>query len=203
MKPKSQEQEYQRSMKEKIASFISVAGHPLLTIPVFVVIALFSHEEASKAFMHSSLIVIGVFLPVIIKMYLNSKNGRYTNFDVSDRAQRQSWYYLPIILLLILTIILFVTDQPRALCLSVLFALVLLTASQLINYYIKSSLHVAFHIFLSFLIIPLDTTTGLILLVFTIFIAWARLTLKRHTLKEIISGTVLGLIVGIISLYYI
>jgi hypothetical protein len=190
-------------MKTKIASFISIIGHPLLTIPIFTIIVFFTNEEFQRALLHSSLILVGIFLPLTVKMYLNSKSGTYTNFDVSNKTQRQSWYIFAILLLLTVTIILFVTDQPRTLRLSVLFSLILLMTSQIMNYIIKSSLHVSFNIFLSFLIIPVNLITGLLFLVFTILIAWARLTLKRHTFKEIITGCIIGLTVGILFLFCI
>jgi membrane-associated phospholipid phosphatase len=190
-------------MKTKLASFISVIGHPLLTLSVFAIIALFNYEKFQMALLHSSLIVAGIFLPLTLKMYLNSRNGTYTNFDVSNKTQRQSWYIFAIAVLLIVTIILFVTDQPRTLRLSVLFSLILLGTSQIMNYLIKSSLHVSFNIFLSFLIVPMNLIAGLFFLAFTILIAWARLTLKRHTIREIITGAFIGIIIGTVSLFYI
>src|SRR5260221_9307112 len=114
------------SRKIKFAEFISVIGHPLLTLSIFAITALFTYEEFYGALLNSSLIVAGIILPLTLKMHLNSKNGTYTNFDVSDKTQRQSWYGFAILVLLIVTIILFVTDQPRRLSLSVLFSLILL-----------------------------------------------------------------------------
>ena len=190
-------------MKRKIASYISVIGHPLLTIPIFSIIVFFTYEEFQRALLHTSLILVGIFLPLIVKMYLNYKNGTYTNFDVSDKTQRQSWYIFATLLLLTVTIVLFVTDQTRTFRLSVLFSLMLLVTSQIMNYIIKSSLHVSFNIFLSFLIRPMNLIIGLLFLVFTILIAWARLTLKRHTFKEIIAGSIIGLTIGISFLFFI
>lgn len=190
-------------MKTKFASFISVIGHPLLTLSLFAIIASFTYEEFLQALLHSSLIVAGISLPLTLKMYLNSKKGTYTNFDVSNKKQRQSWYIFAILVLLIVTIILFVTDQPRTMRMAVLFSLILLVTSQIINYFIKSSLHVSLNILLSFLIIPMNLILGLLFMFFTILIASARLTLGRHTVKEIIAGTIIGLTVGIFSLFYI
>jgi len=136
-------------------------------------------------------------------MYLGVKNGNYTNFDVSNKKQRQSWYVFAILVLFIITIALFITDQPQTLSLSVLFSLILLITSKLMNYYIKSSLHVSFNIFLSFLIMPMSLLAGILFLVFTILIAWARLSLKRHTVKEIIAGSTIGLTIGSLTLYFI
>jgi membrane-associated phospholipid phosphatase len=190
-------------MKTKIAFYISVIGHPLLTIPIFTIIALFTYEKFQNALLHAALILVCFFLPVTLTMYLKSKNNSYTNFDVSDQTQRQSWYVFAFLLLLIVTIALFVTGQPQRLNLSVLFSLILLVISQIMNYFIKSSLHVSLNIFLSFLIMPMNLIIGLLFIVFTIFIAWSRLTLERHTAKEIITGFIIGLTIGISSLFFI
>ena len=187
-------------MKKEFAFFISFIGHPLLTLSVFSIIAFFTYEESKQALLHSSLIIAGIVLPLTVKMYLNAKKGMYTNFDVSNQTQRQSWYVYAVLVLLIVTILLFITDQPRTLRLSVLFSLILMAASQAMNYFIKSSLHVSFNIFLSFLIMTMNVPAGILLMIFTILIIWSRLTLKRHTIKEIITGAVLGLTVGIFSL---
>jgi len=95
-------------------------------------------------------------LPLTLKIYLKSKNKRYTNFDVSDKSQRQSWYIFALLIVLVTTIILFVTAQPRTLSLPVLFSLLLLVTSQKVNYFIKSSSHVSLNMLLSFLIVPVN-----------------------------------------------
>ena len=190
-------------MKSKFASIISIFGHPLLTLSIFAIVALFTYEEFQRALLHSTFIVAGIFLPLTLKMYLGSKSGTYTNFDVSNKKQRQSWYVFAILVLLIITIILFATDQPRTLRLSILFSLILLATSQIVNYFIKSSLHVSFNIFLCFLIMPLSLTAGILFFIFTFLIAWARFILKRHTTKEIIVGSLIGFTIGISSLLFI
>jgi hypothetical protein len=184
-------------MKTKAAAFISFIGHPLLTIPIFAIIAFFTYEEFQRALWHSSLIVAGIFLPLSIRMYLKARRGAYTNFDVSDKKQRQSWYVFAVVLLAGITVVLFITDQPRTLRLSLLFSSILLALSQVLNYFVKSSLHVSFTIFLSFMILPMNPVAAAVFLAFTLLIAWARLTLKRHTWAEIITGAGIGLAIGI------
>src|SRR5512145_1403445 len=98
-------------MKQKIANFISTIGHPLFTIPVYVAILMFATESFKKASFVSGLIVGFVFVPLILRMYIKSKNGTYTNFDVSDRIQRKSVFIFIIPLLIVVTFILFKTQQ--------------------------------------------------------------------------------------------
>ena len=190
-------------MKTNLARLISILGHPLLTLPLFAVIALFTYEKFHQALIHSSLILGGICLPLCLKMYWKTKNGSYTNFDVSDKKQRQSWYIYALLILLVVTIILFATEQPRTLRLAVLFALLLLALSKLANFFIKSSLHVSLNLFLAFLIMSMNLPIGLIFLSSIIFVAWARLVLKRHTMKEIIAGALIGFVIGIAAFIFI
>lgn len=190
-------------MNKKLAAIISVIGHPLLTLSIFTIIASFAYEDYQSALWHSSFVLAGVFVPLTLKMYLGFKSGAYSNFDVSNKSQRQSWYVFAILVLLIVVIVLFLTGQARQLKFSVLFSLILLVVSKIVNYGIKSSLHVSFNVFLSFLILPMSLPAGIFFLGFTVLVAWARLVQKRHTMKEIIAGAMIGLVIGIISLYII
>ena len=189
-------------MNPKIAKYISVFGHPLLTIPVFVMIALFTFERVEKAFWISVLIIGGIFIPLIVKMYRGEKSGAYSNFDVSNQVQRQSWYRYVIFLLSIATVVVFATGQSRTLCFGILFSTLLLISSQLINYSIKSSLHVSLNVFLFFMILRMNETAAGMFLLFIFLIAWARLVLKRHTRKELISGASIGLFWGVMYLLF-
>jgi hypothetical protein len=186
-------------MKLKIANIISTIGHPLLTIPIFVIIILFSYQDLQSAFLVSSLIIGCVFIPLTIKMYRGSRKGTYTNFDVSDRNERQNWYEAVLVLLLILISIFFLTNQSQAIRYNALLFLLLLSIAKIGNYFIKTSLHVSLHVFLSFLFMQINIEYGVLFLVFVFPIAWSRLVLKRHTLREVIYGGINGLAIGILS----
>lgn len=188
-------------MKQKIANFISIIGHPLLTIPIFIAIVMFANENAKKAFYISFLIIGCVFVPIILRMYIKSKNGTYTNFDVSDKKQRKTLFIFIIPLLVIVTFILFKSQQNNNLCMTILFATILVFISQVVNLFIKSSLHVSLNIYLSFLVMTLNYKIGIILFLFTGLLGWSRIVLGRHTLKEVLVGGAIGLSISLITLY--
>jgi hypothetical protein len=185
-------------MKQKLAKLISIIGHPLLTIPVFVIIVLFSTEKFEKALSISFLIIGCVFVPLILRLYLKSKNGSYTNFDVSDRKQRKSIFIFILPLLIIVTYLLFKKQENSGLCMSVLFATILVFVSQMVNLFIKSSLHVSLNIYLSFLVMTVNFRIGLFVFLFTILLGWSRIVLGRHTLKEVLSGGAIGLTISLL-----
>jgi hypothetical protein len=189
-------------VKTKIAKCISILGHPLLTIPAFTVISLFNFESVEKAFWISALIIGGIFIPLIVKMYRGEKKGEYTNFDVSDQTQRQSWYKYAVPLLVIVTAVVFATGQGRVLCFGILFSTCLLITAQLTNYFIKSSLHISLNTFLFFMILRMNIMIAILFFLVILLIVWARLMLKRHTAKELLTGILIGLCWGAMFLIF-
>ncbi len=187
---------------KKVANFISIIGHPLLTIPLFILVVLFGSESFSKATMNSLLIIGCIFIPLIVWMYLKSKNGSYTNFDVSDRIQRKSLFRFAIPLLVVVNVVLFATHQSKNLSISALFALILLVVIQVINLYVKSSLHVSFTIYLAALIFTVNYKIGIVALLFTGLLMWSRVKLERHTIKEVWFGLVTGIVISLLMLAF-
>jgi len=188
-------------MKQKTANFISTLGHPLFTIPAFVAIVMFANEDFKKASFISFLIIGCIFVPVILRLFIKSKNGTYTNFDVSDRIQRKTMFIFIIPSLIIVTFVLFRTQQNHDLCISMLFASILVFISQVVNLFIKSSLHVSLNIYLSFLVMTLNFKIGILLFLFTGLLGWSRIVLGRHTIKEVLVGGVIGLSISLIMFY--
>jgi hypothetical protein len=187
--------------KQKIAKVISIIGHPLLTIPLFVAIMMFAFEDTEKALLNSTLIIGCIFLPLCLRMYFKSKNGTYTNFDVSDRIQRKTLFTFIIPILIVVTIISFITSPASNFSISVLFGTILVIISQITNLFIKSSLHVSLNIYLAALAMTADLRIGIAILLFSGLIAWSRIALGRHTRKEVAFGFLIGLIISTTMLF--
>jgi membrane-associated phospholipid phosphatase len=190
-------------MKTSLAKIVSTAGHPLITIPLFVIAVLFSSYKTKTALFLTFLIVGCIVIPLISWIYLKSKNGSYSNFDVSDKKQRRSLFFFTIPFLVVVTAVLYLTHQPEKICLGLLFATILVIISQLVNYIIKSSMHVSLTLYLAFLAIPISTVFGFFMMFITILIGWSRVVLKRHSTKEVIAGAVIGMTIGTTMLYFL
>lgn len=149
-------------------------------------------ENTLKAGLLSALIIGGIFVPVGLRTLLGVRKGKYTNLDVSDRAQRQRWFIVTTLLLLLVTVIIWVTGQSRILRVGMVCAFALLLVSQLVNTRVKASMHLAFHTFLALVILHTYIVAGTIFLLFTPLLAWSRLYLSRHILEEVLVGMALG-----------
>src|SRR5690606_22723645 len=112
------------------------------------VFLLFSIESAKQATYLSLLIIGGIFVPIGIATLRGVRKGTYTNLDVSDQTQRQKWFITTTLLLFVVTLIIWLTDQERTLRLAVTCALILLITAQVVDTRNKTYTHIAFHVYL-------------------------------------------------------
>lgn len=183
-------------MKPQIAKFLSVAGHPFLTVPAVVSASLFYVENFNTALLVAALIAGVIVAPLTVMMYKKTKSGAYSNFDVSSQLQRKSWYYTAAGLLVLAIVLLYVTNQSPSLRIGFLLAALLLLTAQIMNHFIKCSLHTAFNIFLCFLIASISLPLAGGFLLFICGVAWSRVYLKRHSVKEVAAGACIGAVYG-------
>jgi hypothetical protein len=190
------------SVLYKTARLASVLGHPLLTMPVFTTLLAFNLFERDKAMWISLLIIVVIVLPVTIRNYIKTKRKEYTNFDISNQQQRQSFYPFVIVLTALVTVILYFIPGTNSFFTGTCILLILLIASAVINRMIKCSLHTCASVYLSIVLWPFTVTGSIAMFVFTIIIASSRLVLKRHTIIEVLTGAATGFIAGIANNYF-
>lgn len=183
-------------MNQSFAKIISTMGHPLVTVPFVVIFILFQTQPFKNALFVSCLVIGIIQIPVLINLTRKLRKGKIESFDVSNRNERKKFYFLVLPLLIIVNLILFFTHQSKDLIYSFLFATILILIMQTMNYFIKSSLHVAVNVYLGFLLFNLNPIAGILWWIFVLVIAWSRLVLKKHTTQEIVCGFIIGALCG-------
>ncbi|MPT32780.1 MAG: hypothetical protein E2600_14190 [Chryseobacterium sp.] len=68
------------------------------------------------------------------------------------------------------------------------------------NFYIKSSMHTSLNIYVSALFFAINPTIGTFWFLLAIIIGITRIILKRHTVKEVLSGGGIAIFVSLIYL---
>lgn len=192
-------EEKQPSLLHKISRIISDFFNPLLSLFIFFVYMSFLKYSLKEAILSFLPILIIVIAPVIIWLVWNVKTGRYTNMDVSNRVQRKTLYIF--IAVCVVSYIAYHYFRNGQIDFVMLFILILLFALQISNYFIKSSMHTAFNIFVAALFFALNTTMGIIWLGIAILVGITRIILKRHTPKEVFMGAGIAFIVSFLYLY--
>ncbi|PZP48967.1 MAG: hypothetical protein DI598_08975 [Pseudopedobacter saltans] len=179
-----------------IARFFSVVGHPLLTISILVYFL--SHQElSSKDANRISMIIIGgITIPILLHNLWKTRKGDYSNFDVSNQQQRKKFFPFAIALLTIVSIYFWWSGQSPVLVHSTFIFLILLILFAFVNFKIKASMHAGINFYIVSILLHYNLGIGIGVLLLSVLVALSRLVLKRHTLVEIVIGTIIGLACG-------
>jgi membrane-associated phospholipid phosphatase len=192
-------EEKQPSALHKISKIISDFFNPLVSLFIFFVYMSVRNYSLHDSVVYFLPILLMVIIPVVIWLVWNVKTGRYTNMDVSNRIQRKTLYVF--IAVCVIAYIAYNYFKNGYIDFIMLFVLILLFAMQISNFFIKSSMHTSFNIFVAALFFALNPMMGLIWSVIASLVGITRVILKRHTVKEVLMGAGIAFMVSFLYLY--
>lgn len=186
--------------KLKISKFVSNLFNPLFSLLLYFFYVTLKFETFSEGLKKFFILFILLILPVSFWIYQRVKSGKYSDADVSNREERKSLYYF-IIAALALYILLnyFIYHRFDVV---MLFLISLLFMMQISNLFIKSSMHTALNIFTAALFYSQNHLFGFIWLLISFVVGITRIILKKHTLQEVISGTLIATLISILFLNF-
>lgn len=181
----------------RLAKIISLVFNPLILfslVPFFVVYR--QTRDLFYAFKWE-VFSLGFMALAVIILFLGRFRGIFSDLDLSNRKERQKFY--PILLLLAVAYLI-----AAVFFRGVLFPLSIIATGIVLgvlvyesaNYFVKASGHVGVVCALVLAIAIVYGLQGFLLTVWIIpLVGWSRLRLKKHTLKEELTGGVLGALV--------
>lgn len=192
-------EEKKTSLLHKISKVISDFFNPLVSLVIFFVYMSIREYSFKESLLYFLPLLLMIIAPVVIWLVWNVKTGRYTNMDVSNRVQRKTLYVF--IAACVIIYLIFNYIKNGYIDLVMLFILILLFTLQISNFFIKSSMHTAFNIFVAALFFTLNWKMGLVWLGIACLVGLTRIILKRHTVKEVFMGAGIAFMVSFIYLY--
>lgn len=177
-----------------LARSLSVLGHPFIVLPASV--AALSVLRGGDV--RAGALLGGLFVVVSVLIVAGVKAGRFNDFDVSERERRPGFYLLIIAGAAALAYSLRADPQAVSACLS---AGALLVVCGVVNRWTKASLHTAFGLYAAGFWAAWSLAAGLAALPLAAAVAWSRLHLRRHSLKEVLVGAALGVLAAVALLW--
>jgi hypothetical protein len=179
------------------ARWISWIGHPLvfITLSVAIIVALRLANRAGLALLLTLLAT--VILPMGLLLLRGFQSGRWSDPDVSIRAERVRFYPWAISISAVGVIVLLLLRAPAFALRGATMTLLLLIIAALINFRIKLSLHALFAFYSAIILFVVNPVAGTVAFGLALLVFWSRLYLKRHDLSEMLVGAFLGLLGGL------
>ena len=183
-------------MTKQTATLISSIGHPFVLLPLILAWLTIS-KVGFEAALPTLGAIMGCFVIMVTFLFFRKRKGEISNWDVSVRTERSRNIYRPILLLtLVAAAALYAFKQPFIG--DTLFFGLLIAVCYAINARIKVSQHTVMAYYVSFLVMPVHLVIGLALLGFAPLIGWSRVVLGRHKKEEVLVGTVVGIVFGLL-----
>jgi hypothetical protein len=181
------------------ARCVSWIGHPLvfISLSVGIIIAL---RLANRAGLTLSLTLFAtVILPMGLLLLRGFQSGRWSDPDVSVRAERVRFYPRAISISAVAAVVLLLSRAPAFALRGATITLLLLTMAALINFRIKLSLHALFAFYSAVILFVVNPVIGAVAVALASLVFWSRLYLKRHDFLETVVGAFLGLLGGLVT----
>jgi hypothetical protein len=174
-------------------------GHPLvfISLSVGIIIAL---RLANRTGLALSLTLLAtVILPMALLLFRGFQSGRWSDPDVSVRAERVRFYPWAISISAVAVIALLLSHAPAFALRGATVTLFLLIMAALINFRIKLSLHALFAFYGGVILFVVNPVVGAVAFALALLVFWSRLYLRRHDFLETLVGTFLGLLGGLVT----
>lgn len=181
----------------KTARFLSILGHPFVTVAIMVgasAMQLSKPQEALRALVVVGLIAI---VPIAVLMALQVRRGAWENVDASNRRERPILFVVSTVALAVLVAFLMVRRPDSYFTRNAAGTLAMLAVCAVATRWVKVSLHVAFAALAGTSLALLGSPIGWLLLGGVPALAWSRLKLERHRPIEILLGFMIGATAGL------
>jgi hypothetical protein len=181
------------------ARWVSWVGHPLvfISLSVGIIIALRLANRAGLTLLLTLLVT--VILPMALLLFRGFQSGRWSDPDVSVRAERVRFYPRAISISAVAIIALLLMRAPAFALRGATMTLFLLIIAAMINFWIKLSLHALFAFYSAVILFVVNPVAGTVAFALAFLVFWSRLYLERHDFPETLVGAFLGLIGGLVT----
>jgi hypothetical protein len=186
----------------RFARAISWIGHPLVFVTVSVGLVVLSRLANRTGLIVLLTLFVSVILPIALLLFGGVRFGRWSDADVSVRAERIRFYPIAIPISAIGLLGLWLRHAPGFLLRGALVTFVLFILAGIANLRIKLSLHTLFAFYCTTILFRVSAVFGTIALGLAVLVFWSRLYLQRHDLAEMLVGTLIGFAGGIATAWW-
>jgi membrane-associated phospholipid phosphatase len=171
--------------RHSAARVVSIALHPF-------VMMLLGTGAATRRWSTVLIMAAVVAIPFTLFMVRQVRSGRWENVDASRPQERPRLFAIALIAMAAMAAVFFFVQSNGPMARGVLGAGAMFLVAWALLRWVKVSLHMACAAMSAVTMLYTALPLGIAIAALAPLLAWSRMTLKRHTLVEIVLGTALG-----------
>lgn len=186
-------------MKERIAKIISIVFNVYFIPPLSIILlSIKSYQQnyiLSTIYRWDVVFVILFFLLPVISLFILRKSNKISDMDISIRIQRIPVEIAAVIVFVILYSITVIFQAPHLYQIFAFTNFFIMLTILCTTLYWKISMHSAMITMFITLIVLMFGLQYIILIPLIPLVYWARLTLKEHTIYQLLSGSLVSFLI--------
>jgi len=182
-----------RSTYLRFARYVSIILSPsIVSLPLLLLIALYHQSNLLLAAGYTALTLIFLSIGPLLYIAIGVRKGHLSDMDVTRRSERLKPFLFGLASATVVLVMLIVTNAPHNLQNIVLVTIICGLIFMIITLWWKISIHASALSGAVTFVAMLYGTTALPLFSLVILVSWSRVVMRRHTLGQVIAGSVLG-----------
>jgi membrane-associated phospholipid phosphatase len=185
----------------RIARHVShILAPATISLPFILLVAFNQAQDQLSALIYACITLFFLSVGPLLYIIIGVRLGKLSDIDVSRRSQRAGPFMFGIVSAMIGWFVLALTNGPRNLQTVMIIAVFSGIIMMVITFWWKISMHASSFGGVATMLTVLYGAVMLPLFVLLVLVSWSRVILRRHTVTQVIAGSLAGIVLSLVIL---
>ena len=191
----------EKTKRMRIARHVSnILAPATISLPFILLVAFYQAQNQLTAFIYACITLFFLSVGPLLYILICVRLGKLSDIDVSRRSQRAGPFLFGIVSVMIGWLVLALTNGPRNLQTVLIIAVFSGIIMMVITFWWKISMHASSLGGAATMLTVLYGAVMLPLFVLLVLVSWSRVALRRHTVTQVIAGSLAGIVLSLVIL---
>jgi membrane-associated phospholipid phosphatase len=191
----------EKTKRMRIARHVSnILAPATISLPFILLVAFYQAQNQLTAFIYACITLFFLSVGPLLYILICVRLGKLSDIDVSRRSQRAGPFLFGIVSVMIGWLVLALTNGPRNLQTVLIIAVFSGIIMMVITFWWKISMHTSSLGGAATMLTVLYGAVMLPLFVLLVLVSWSRVALRRHTVTQVIAGSLAGIVLSLVIL---
>jgi membrane-associated phospholipid phosphatase len=185
----------------RIARYVSnILAPATISLPFILLVAFYQTQDQLSALIYACITLFFLSVGPLLYIIIGVRLGKLSDIDVSRRTQRVGPFIFGIVSVMIGWLVLTLTNGPRNLQTVMIITVFSGIIMMVITFWWKISMHASSLGGVATMLTALYGAVMLPLFVLLVLVSWSRVALRRHTVPQVIAGSLAGIVLSLVIL---